>query len=481
MADEKPTDEKKKDAPKREERTVSTTLEGPHGSYTVTASTLNLKDDKGEDRASVFSVAYVLDGVDDPAARPVTFCFNGGPGSSAVWLQFGAFGPKRVDIPDTLVARPAPNALVDNPHGLLDLTDLVFIDPVGTGFSRPAGENEGKAFQSVASDAESVGEFVWRWLSRHDRWQSPKFLAGESYGTTRAGALAGYLQENGVALNGLVLLSLAMNFQTFIEEAGNDLPHVLYLPSFTATAWYHGRLPNPPEALEPLLEEVRAFAIEELAPALHLGARLPERRRRALARKMARYTGLPAAEIERRNLRVEYLYFARTLLGAGPNTVGRLDSRYVGPDLDPYGQRQTRDPGYDAALPAYTAAANDFLRRTVGWDSTDPYRVLSMEVNEGWSWQHGKRLGYVNTTEELRQALFANPHLKVLFANGLFDLATPFFAAEYTADHLGVPEEIRQNVSLTYYEAGHMMYFHPPSLAKLKADVAAFYEDALGG
>ena len=469
-------EEKKDEGVERPEQSVTTThsarLSGGIAAYSVTVSTTNLKDDKQKDTASVFSVAYVLDGVDS-ASRPVTFCFNGGPGSSAVWLQFGALGPKRIDMPDLVSAPPPPHPLIDNPQGILDLTDLVFIDPVGTGFSRAAGTTEEKAFLGVKEDVDSIVEFIQRWLTKHDRWNSPKLLAGESYGTTRAGGIAYKLHELGIALNGLVLISLATNFQTFIAEPGNDLPYVLYLPTLAAVAAYHGVVE------EQDLDAVRQFALEEYAPALLYGADLSDEHRAALAQRLAEITGLPADEISRRNLRIPYLWFARTVLGVGERTVGRMDGRYVGPDLDPYGTVMTRDPSIDAPFGAFTSTANDYLRTACGWESDELYRVLSMDVNKNWSWKSDGRLGYVNTTEQLRQAMVSNPHLKVLVANGIYDLATPFFAAEHTMRHLGVPQALRSNVRLAYYDAGHMMYFHPPSLDKLRADLAYFYGWAL--
>lgn len=440
--------------------------------YTVTVETVNLKDDKGEDRASIFAVSYVRDAEDTD--RPVTFCFNGGPGSSAVWLHFGAFGPKRIDIPDLVTARPPPHGLIDNPEGLFDTTDLVFIDPVGTGFSRPAGDKKIDAYTGVKEDIESVGEFIWRWLSRNGRWNSPKFIAGESYGTTRCGGLALWLQDNGIALNGVLLVSLATNFQTFVAETGNDLPYVLYLPTLAAVSSYHGVTPHHD------VEEVRAFAIDELAPALMKGTRLPADEKAALAEKMAAYTGLPAHEIARRELRIPYLWFARNLLELPDHTVGRMDGRYLGPDSDPYAQSMTRDPAIDAVWPSFTAVANDTLRRVYGFESDEVYKVLNMDVNKSWRWSQEGRLGFINTSEDLRRAVVANPHLKVVVCNGVYDLATPFFAAEYSVETLGLPQERRRNIGVELYEAGHMMYFHPPSLAKLRADLVAFYASALG-
>lgn len=475
--------EKKKPRPPRPERSSvtqhSTVIDGHSLAYTATAGTLNLKNDRDEDRASLFYVAIVLDGVGDPGTRPVTFCFNGGPGSSSVWLQLGALGPRRVDVPDTLDAPPPPVRLVDNAHGMLDHTDLVFIDPVGTGFSRTVGETDDKAFWGVKEDVESVGEFITRWLARNGRWNSPRFLAGESYGTTRAAGLAQHLQERGVSLNGIVLLSLALNFQSFVFEPGNDLPEILYLPSYAAAAWYHHRLKDRPTELAPFLDEVRAFALEVYAPALLKGARLDAATRQRVARRLARYTGLDAEAIVERDLRIHYLWFTKQILGKFGQTIGRLDCRYTGDDVNPGSPTTERDPSYDAIYGSYAAAVNDYLRRSLGWQSDDDYAVLSELANESWRWQHGKRMGYINVTEDLRRALIANPHLKVLIANGIYDLATPFFAAEYTADHLEVSPALRKNVTLTYYDAGHMMYLHPPSLEKLKADLSAFYQGAL--
>ena len=460
----------------RPEESSSATLTGPHGEYTVTASTLHLKDPDGKERASIFSVAYVLGEGD--AARPVTFCFNGGPGSSSVWLQFGVFGPRRVAMPDLSVA-PGPFPLVDNPHSLLAHSDLVFIDPVGTGFSRHSGTAEAKEFHTVQGDIDSVAEFIWRWLSRNGRWSSPRFLAGESYGTTRAGGLSLKLQNLGIPVTGLILVSVALSFQTFVETPTNDLPFVLALPTYVATAAYHGIVHT--DDLDALLDEARRFAIEEYAPALLLGARLTDERRQHIAQRLSELTGLPVQGILRHHNRIPMAWFSRTVLGPGERTVGRLDSRYVGVDLDPTGTRQTRDPSLDGAMGSYTGAANDFLRREVGWASELPYEVLSLDVNKGWSWEREGHMGFTDTTEDLRRAMVMNPALQVLFANGLYDLATPFFAAEHTAGHLALGDGAADRLHLTYYPAGHMMYFHGPSLAQLSEDVAAFLRDALDG
>ena len=482
MSEETPTTERKPDDTPAE-RSVSTAhhirLNGQELDYTTTLSTLHLKDDAGTPTASIFSIALTLDGVDDPSSRPVTFCFNGGPGSSSVWLHIGALGTQRVDMADAVHPPPPPYRLIDNEESIFGETDLVFIDPVGTGFSRALGETKAEEFHSVKGDVDSVVEFIWRWLNRNGRWSSAKFLAGESYGTTRGAAIANALHARGVFLNGLVMVSLAMRFDTFIDEPGNDLPYLLFLPTYTATACFHGRIETPEEGLDALLAEVREWAYDVYAPALLRGDRLPPARRRELAEQLSRYTGLPADELERRRLRIAPMWFSRTVLGAGEQTVGRLDSRFVGPDQDPVATKATRDPSYDAPLGPYAALVNDHLRRTLGWTDADDYAVLSLEVNAAWKWQVDKRFGYLDVSQDLRTALLANPHLKVLFANGIYDLATPFFAAEYTAHHLNVDAQRQANVRLTYYDAGHMMYINADARKQLRDDLVDFYQDAV--
>ena len=441
--------------------------------YTATVGTVNLRNAKDDDTASIFFVSYVAD-AEDGENRPITFCFNGGPGSSSVWLHFGAFGPTRVDIPDGVAVPPPPYSLVDNEHGLLDVTDLVFIDPVGTGFSRPQGEADGKDFHGMKEDTDSVVAFIEKWISRNHRWNSAKYLAGESYGTTRAAALAPALQRRGIALNGLILLSLALDFSTIMFEPGNILPYAMYLPTYAAVARYHGRLDDEDTDLDELMASARDYAVGGLTPALMRGQSITEDERHEISLELARYTGLSADHIRLRNLKMEYMHFARKVLGPGTDTVGRLDGRYVGPDPQ-HAESATRDPSMDAPWAAYASAANHHLRAVLGWEGDDNYEVLSFEVNQAWAWTRDKRFGYPNTARDLRDAMISNPHLKVLVANGIYDLATPFFAAEYTINQMDLPGQLRENITLTYYLAGHMMYFHPPSLAKLKADVAALF------
>lgn len=447
--------------------------------YTATAGTVHLKDDKGKARGEVFYVAYTKDRVKDPSTRPITFAFNGGPGSSAVWLQLGTFGPRRVVFPDATAAPPPPYVLEDNEASILDLTDLVFIDPIGTGFSRVVGEGKPEEFQGVAEDVRAVGEFIRLYTARNARWNSPKFLAGESYGTTRAAALVNDLQGQGMFFNGVVLVSSILNFHTASFEAGNDLPFVLFLPSYAAAAWYHGMLQPRPAALVPFLAEVREFARGEYASALMQGARLEPARRARVIQKLATYTGVSTSYLEQTDLRIHVLRYIKELRRQEGKTVGRLDARYVGADVDDAGSTPEYDPSFSAILGPYTAAMNDYLRRELDFDEDRKYEILSRKVNEGWKWSSGPAMGYVNVAEDLGRAMRQNPHLRVFVANGYYDLATPFFATEYTVDHLRVPLAALDQISMGYYESGHMMYLHTPSLVALKADLERFYGEAV--
>lgn len=461
-------------APETVQRRSSLRIGGETVDYTATAGTLMLQTDEGKPRAEMFYIAYQREGVRDRSTRPVTFSFNGGPGSSSVWLHLGILGPRRVVFPDGVQPPPPPHGLTDNEFSLLDVSDLVFIDPVGTGFSRAAGEAKPQEFHGVAEDVQAVAEFIRRWTSENQRWNSPKFLAGESYGTARAAALVDHLQnQEGMFFNGLMLVSSILNFGTARFTPGNDLPYVLFLPSYAATAWYHGRI-QPRPALEPFLQEVRDFAETEYAQALMLGARLPEARAREIAQRLSAYTGLSPEFLLRANLRVNMQRFGKELLRDQRRTVGRLDSRYLGIDADAAGEAPSHDPNYTAILGPYTAALNHFLGAELGYRDSRKYEILSGDVNRRWNWGGGNGGSFVNTAEPLRAAMSRNPHLKVHVANGYYDLATPFFATEYTFDHLGLEPELRGNVSMSYYEAGHMMYSHQPSLEALGRALRAF-------
>ncbi len=471
-----------KPAPAPEEKVVTTehsvAIEGREVAYTATAGTLLLKEEDGTAKASVFYIAYTRKGVQDPARRPVTFTFNGGPGSSSVWLHLGAFGPRRVLMDDEGHPLPPPARLVANEHSLLDLTDLVFIDPVTTGYSRAVPGEDPKQFHGVRQDVESVAEFIRLWTTRNRRWASPKFLAGESYGTTRAAGLAGHLQDrHGMYLNGVVLISSILNFQTARLNPGNDLPPVLFLPTFTATAWYHQRLPADLQAdLEATLAEVEEFALGEYALALLQGDRLPAERREEIVRKLARYTGLAPEYIEGSNLRIRIFRFVKELLRDQGRTVGRLDSRFTGIDRDAAGEGFEYDPSYAAIQGPYTAALNHYLRTDLGFESDLPYEILTDRVHP-WSFDEFENR-YLNVADTLRQAMTQNPSLKVFVANGYYDLATPYFATHYTFDHLGLDPTLRGNITMGHYPAGHMMYIQKASLAKLKEDLAGFYATA---
>lgn len=469
----------------------TTTIDGQAIAYTVTTGVIVLKEEaekKGEEegisegetpKASIFFIAYTRDDVQDPASRPLTFSFNGGPGSSSVWLHLGVLGPRRVLLNDDGFAPPPPFRLVDNEASLLDITDLVFIDPVSTGFSRPVPGEKAKEFHGFKKDIESVGDFIRLYTSRYQRWLSPKFLIGESYGTTRAAGLSGYLQErHGLWLNGIMLVSAILDFQTADFNPGNDLPYLLFLPTYAATAWYHGRLPADLQAqpLRDVLNQVETFVMGEYALALLQGARLPAEQRTAIARQLARFTGLSQDYVERTDLRIEIFRFVKELLRDQRRTVGRLDSRYTGIDRDAAGEHFEFDPSYAAVQGAYTACFNDYVRRELKFESDLPYEILK-GLYQTWSFKEFENQ-YVNVAETLRHAMCMNPHLKVHLASGAYDLATPYFATEYTVNHLGLATELQDNLSMSTYDAGHMMYVHRASLLKLRAELARFVRSA---
>jgi carboxypeptidase C (cathepsin A) len=469
------------------------TIAGRELTYTATAGTMVLLEEsekQGEQagvsegerpRAAMFFVAYTLDGVDDPARRPITFSFNGGPGSASVWLHLGLLGPRRVQMDDEGWALPPPYRLAENQHSLLDVTDLVFIDPVSTGYSRAVPGEKASQFHAFTKDIESVGDLIRLYTTRNGRWTSPKFLAGESYGTTRAAGLAGYLQQrHGMYLNGLMLISVVLNFQTLEFLPGNDLPYVLFLPTYAATAWYHRRLPGALQSrsLRELLDEVERFALGEYASALLRGSDLDARETGRIAARLARYTGLSEAYVRRSNLRIRDDRFVKELLRDSGRTVGRLDSRFTGIDRDSAGEQHEHDPSLSAIIGPYTAALYQYVRGDLGFESDLPYEVLTGRV-QPWSYaDHQNR--FVDVAETLRRAMSINPHLKVYVANGYYDLATPHFATEYTLSHLGLDPALLPNISSGYFEAGHMMYIRRASLEQLKRDLAAFVAASAG-
>ena len=465
----------------------SVTINGQPIAYTVTTGTLILKEEtekSGDDagasegekpKASLFFIAYTRDDVADPAARAITFSFNGGPGSSSVWMHLGLLGPRRVLLDDDGFSLPPPYRLVDNDASLLDASDLVFIDPISTGFSRAVVGEKAKDYHGYTKDIESVGDFIRLYTTRYRRWLSPKYLIGESYGTTRAAGLSEYLQErHGLWLNGIMLISSILNFQTADFNPGNDLPPLLFLPTYAATAWYHRRLPAELQALplNELLAQVETLALDEYAAALLHGAALPAPQRNAIAHQLARFTGLSQDYVERSDLRIDIFRFTKELLRREQRTVGRLDSRYTGIDRDAVGEHAESDPSYSAILGAYTACFNDYVRSDLGYESDLPYEILK-GLYQNWSYKEFENQ-YVNVAEKLRSAISNNPHLRVHVANGYYDLATPYFATRYTFNHLGLDKSLHANISMSYYEAGHMMYVQLASLHALKAELAGF-------
>ena len=442
-------------------------------SYTATAGKMPLKDEKDDIIAQIFYIAYTLDADDDRSRRPLIFVFNGGPGSASIWLHMGALGPKRVDMGDEGFMPPPPYQLLDNPHTWLDLGDLVFIDPIGTGYSRASDPADNQKYWGLDEDLEAVGEFIRLYLSRSERWTSPLYLAGESYGTTRAAGLAGHLIDRGIAFNGILLLSTVMNFQTLRFTKANDLPYALYLPSYCAAAHYHGKLDDDLQNrdLRGLLHEVADWAETAYAAALAQGDRLDDEARDAIAGRLARYSGLSKRFILGADLRINIMSFCKELLRDDKRAVGRLDSRFVGIMASAEGQTFDFDPSMHAIVPPYNAVFNQYVRQTLAYKTDLNYEILSFKVNENWKYAGGQ---FPDTSESLRAAFAKNPYMKVFVAQGYYDLATPFQAAYYSLAHMGLDESLRGNIAIAEYEAGHMMYLHRPSLAKLKADAAAF-------
>jgi carboxypeptidase C (cathepsin A) len=480
---EKKKEEPVKPAPKPSTTHHRITVDGKAIAYTATAATIDLKNDKEEPIGRMFFVAYTADGA-DAKTRPVTFCFNGGPGSSSMWLHMGSFGPMRVNVADAASTPPPPYDIVENPETLLDVTDLVFIDAIGTGFSRIIGKGEGKNFYGTDADIDSFAQFVERWVGENGRWNSPKFFLGESYGTTRAAGLLAELDRRGVGFNGAVMVSSYLNaYDDFNSPPfASDLPYELYLPTMAATAWYHDRLDPKPPDLSKFLDEVRSFALGEYAHALAQGSRLADAEAGAVAEKLHRYTGLPETFIRNANLRIDPFRFEKELLRGKRRTVGRLDARFLGIDHDAAGERPEYDAAEAAFADAFTAAFNGYVRQDLKYEPDDLYKPTNYrEVNKDWDDRH--RVGYgrwpmPDVAEDLREAMSRNPHLKIFFANGEFDFATPFFETEYTVSHMGLDPSLEKNIDWGYYPSGHMIYVHPPARKKLKSDLSRFYRDA---
>ena len=483
LAQDKPGADKgaKADKPDKPEtpiiaQVVTKRMQGNFGGarvdYSATMGETILKTEDGIQRAAIVTTAYVKE-PHDPS-RPVTFLFNGGPGSGSVWLQMGAFGPKRVAIPsDARDDGAPPYPIVDNPDSLLDVTDIVFIDPPGTGFSHLIGKTDPKEFYGVTADAKAVAEVIRLWLNDNGRWNSPKFLGGESYGTTRSAAVANQLVNvtyNDVALNGIILVSTILDFAAGSNTPGNELGYITNLPSMAATALYHGKAQAP--SVEAFVDEARRFAIGPYASALLLGQTLPAEQRPAIRAQLARFTGLSEAYLDRTDLRVTPDRFYKELLRDRGLTIGRLDTRYTGKDYDSAGEGPDNDPSFYGIDAGFTAAINSWERGTLGWKSDREYQAIG-SVGRDWDWKIGGRdsEAYLNVAPYIGQALRENSAMRVFVAQGYYDFATPFFGAEYSLTRTGIPQD---RVQFHYYHAGHMMYVRDEDRRKLSSDIRQF-------
>lgn len=454
------------------------TSSGARIGYTATAGTLTIRDDDAKPIASVFYTAYTADGA-NRRARAVTFFYNGGPGSATVWLHMGSFAPVRVTTANPEYIRPAPYGFGANPHTLLDKTDLVFIDAIGSGWSRPLGDKQGKDFYGVDSDADAFTRAIMRYVTKTGRWTSPKFLFGESYGTLRSGAVAADLEQRGMSLNGVVLLSSILNYG--IRQPGYDQIDITYLPSYAATAWYHNRVANRPADLPAFLAQARAFATGPYAAALAKGSAIDPAEADGIAKQMSAMTGLSADYIKRADLRVDLGHFQSELLRDRRLAVGRLDSRYTLNVADANADRPDDDPASTAISGAFVANFQDYAMHTLGYATQMPYKVSAREPGWDWDWKHkgpGERYAQPapNTAVDLAYTMRTNPYLKVLSLNGYFDMATPFFGTEFDVAHMMLDPALRKNVEFRYYESGHMVYLNPRELAHMHDDLARWYD-----
>jgi carboxypeptidase C (cathepsin A) len=454
-------------------REATVEIDGKKIPYRVTTGKLQLKQDDGKARASIFHVSYERTDVKDAAARPVMFAFNGGPGSSAVWLHIGVLGPKIIHLPGDGTSAPAPpTRLMDNPKSILDVCDLVFVDPVSTGYSRPENDTKPGDFHGLTEDVESVGDFVRRWVSEHDRWSSPKYLLGESYGGIRAAGLSQHLQSRyGMNLNGVVLLSSLLDFATLQEAPGNDLSNLVFLPSFTGVAHFHEKIKGDRDAL---IRESTAFAYGKYASALLKGSDLDSGERTEIATGLAKFSGIPAAKWLEHDLRLGSTVFRGELLRDKGKVLGRFDGRVAWDTTNKSDVIPDYDPSYSLAYGAFSTAMLDYLGRDLGYKEDQPYEILTGKVNP-WRWNANNSV--VNVGSRLAMAMRDNPHLRVLVMGGRTDLATPPEGVAYSLRHLpGMPEGARKNISTVFYDGGHMFYLNPPDLAKTRADLLEFIQ-----
>jgi carboxypeptidase C (cathepsin A) len=465
------------------------TLGGQTLKYTATAGNLLIRDDDEQANASMFYVAYTLNETSDARTRPLTFLYNGGPGSASMWLHMGSVGPVRVVTAAPDPTGPGPYQIVSNQHTLLDKSDLVFIDAIGAGYSRPVGKGVMRDFAGVDQDVRAFQKFIYRYVSVNHRWNSPKFIFGESYGTTRSAALADALENSGMSLNGVILLSSILNY--FVNAPGTDASFIGNLPSFAAIAWHFEKVPHRGKEEKAFLDEVRAFARGPYSEALAQGHNLPQAQRDAMATKLAGYTGLTTQYIKEANLRVSPARFRKELLRDQRAILGRYDARFEGTDIDAAGETPGYDPSDAGIVGAYVGALHEYLDRELKYSSEEIYYPSGPGVNQ--MWDHTHRLGSPATTGnqgggqgmrdayvagDLADAMRKNPKLRVLSLNGLFDLATPFFITEYDLAHIELEPRLRSNIEFTYYPSGHMIYLNVDALKQLKTDLASFYTKA---
>ena len=460
-------------------------IDGKSISYTATAGALILKNEKDEPVALMGYIAYTKDGDLTATKRPVTFAYNGGPGTSSYWLHMGMVGPKKVVVSDPYTTPAAPYKMEDNNNSILDVSDIVMIDPVGTGISHAAGKAKNKDFWGVDQDIKAVSGFIKTYITQNDRWNSPKYILGESYGTLRSGGVTNYLQENlNIAVNGVILVSSILNYATQVFADGSDMPYITYLPTYAATAWYHNKVNNKPADLVTFLKDARTFAAGEYANALMKGDDLGDTEKEAVISKLAYFTGLSKDYLYKANMRVREVQFLQELLRDQHQVIGRIDSRYTGISQNLLGENAQTDPQGDAISPAFTAVFMNYYYGELKMDKNYTYQPNAYGL-EGfdWDWKHKKSEGggMPNTAADLAQSMSHNPNLKVLLLNGYYDLACAFFSTEYDIAHMGLEKKIRSNIIFKYYEAGHMMYINPKEAVACKKDVAAFINQTANG